>query len=558
MKALKLGLFFLLYAGILVWFFQPVLAWNFTPIFVQLIIFLAFVFVIHAEPNTPLNPTQKYASVGISFLGAYVVLMPFLTSWEGFHAEKYRNLIGEVKEASDFSKDVAPVSVEKIRIVDQEVAQRLGNKVLGENPSLGSQAELGEFHLQSVKGDLYWIAPLLHSGFFKWLDNLEGTPGYVMVSAVNERDVRLVQKSGDKPIRLKYQENAYGLTNLTRHVYLHGYMTNGLTDYTLEVDDVGKPYWVITLYKKKIGFDGEDAVGVLTVDVETGEINEYDIENAPEWIDRIQPKDFVVEQLDDWGEYVKGYINLSNEGKLTTSNGISLVYGNDGKSYWYTGLTSVGGDASTVGFVLVNTRNKETKWYRQVGATEEAAQTSAAGKVQEKGYIPSFPITYNINGIPTYVMSLKDRAGLVKMIAMVSVQDYSVVGVGNNLQETLRSYKNALNSTGNQNSIRSGSQQEREKSVEGKIVRIASEVNNGNTFYYFTLESMPDKIFIAGASISNELALTQAGDLVKVSFDMNQNRHFDVSGFSNKNFETLPKSESDTVTVSEPQSTGQN
>jgi hypothetical protein len=207
---------------------------------------------------------------------------------------------------------------------------------------------------------------------------------------------------------------------------------------------------------------------------------------------------------------------------------------------------------------LVNTRNKETKWYRQVGATEEAAQTSAAGKVQEKGYIPSFPITYNINGIPTYVMSLKDRAGLVKMIAMVSVQDYSVVGVGNNLQETLRSYKNALNSTGNQNSIRSGSQQEREKSVEGKIVRIASEVNNGNTFYYFTLESMPDKIFIAGASISNELALTQAGDLVKVSFDMNQNRHFDVSGFSNKNFETLPKSESDTVTVSEPQSTGQN
>jgi hypothetical protein len=132
------------------------------------------------------------------------------------------------------------------------------------------------------------------------------------------------------------------------------------------------------------------------------------------------------------------------------------------------------------------------------------------------------------------------------------------VGVGNNLQETLRSYKNALNSTGNQNSIRSGSQQEREKSVEGKIVRIASEVNNGNTFYYFTLESMPDKIFIAGASISNELALTQAGDLVKVSFDMNQNRHFDVSGFSNKNFETLPKSESDTVTVSEPQSTGQN
>jgi hypothetical protein len=29
--------------------------------------------------------------------------------------------------------------------------------------------------------------------FFKWINNQEGTAGYVMVSATNERDVKLVQ-----------------------------------------------------------------------------------------------------------------------------------------------------------------------------------------------------------------------------------------------------------------------------------------------------------------------------------------------------------------------------
>jgi hypothetical protein len=39
------------------------------------------------------------------------------------------------------------------------------------------------------------FAPLLHSGF-KWFNNQEGTAGYVMVSATNERDKKWIQKDG--------------------------------------------------------------------------------------------------------------------------------------------------------------------------------------------------------------------------------------------------------------------------------------------------------------------------------------------------------------------------
>ena len=42
---------------------------------------------------------------------------------------------------------------------------------------------------------------------------------------------------------------------------------------------------------------------------------------------------------------------------------------------------------------------------------------SAEGKVQEKNYQATFPVMYNILGTPTYVSALKDKAGLVKMVA---------------------------------------------------------------------------------------------------------------------------------------------
>jgi hypothetical protein len=240
----------------------------------------------------------------------------------------------------------------------------------------------------------------------------------------------------------------------------------------------------------------------------------------------------VFEQLYDWGEYVEGYWNFANENKLEPTKGISLIYGSNNKSYWYTGITSVGSDEGTVGFVLVDTRTKESIWYKQTGATEIAAQSSAMGKVQEKRYVASFPITYNINGIPTYVMSLKDNAGLVKMIAMVSVEDYTIVGVGNNMIETIRSYKNALNSKGNDITPSSKSQS---YSIETIVSRISSDIRNGNTFYYLLLNDYENKIFIGSSLISNELPITQKGDSVKIVYDDGANELVDIINFDNLN-----------------------
>ncbi len=459
----------------------------------------------------------------------YMTVVPAVLSWSLFRWSDYRELIGTVEIGENLSTHMAPISIEKIRVVDEPLANLLGDKVLGAQPALGSQVRLGTFHIQKVKNDLYWVAPLLHSGFFKWNKNSEGTNGYVMVNACNERDVKLVQEINGKKAIIKYQPEAFFGDYLERHLYFSGFYNTGLTDYSFEIDDEGNPYWVITKYKKKIGFYGDDAVGVVVVNTETGKCTEYSIDEAPVWIDRIQPDQFVAEQLNDWGNFVKGFWNFSNENKLQITQKLSLVYGEDNRSYWYTGLTSVGADEATVGFVLIDTRTKKAVWYKQSGATEFAAENSAVGKVQEKRYTSSLPIPYNINNIPTYMMTLKDNGGLVKMFAMVAIEDYTIVGVGNTLVETLMAYKNAYNMAGNKINPKNVTNKMLLKTV---VNRIQSDTKNGNSFYYFTVAGM-NNIFIGSSQISNEMPVTMAGDSIQITFDNDTNGLIDISAFRN-------------------------
>lgn len=534
-KILSIGLLLFL-VFVLFYSWLPVLNYGFygLPLFIltSLLIWMMFSFRFKSKSETQIVVTKapsKFVVVLFLLVLGFLVIVPTATSATIFHHASYQKLIGEVKNGKQISSHIAPISLDKIRVVDRPLAYLLGEKIIGSQPALGSQIELGKFSIQKVNNELYWVAPLLHSGFFKWMNNQHGTPGYVMVSATNERDVKLVQNVQGNDIKIKYQPEAFFHQDLHRYVYFSGHATKGLGDFTFEIDEDGKPYWVITTYDKKVGYSGSDANGILLVDAQTGEIQSYTISNTPAWVDRIQPADFIETQLNDWGEYIRGYWNFSNRDKLQITEGLTLVYGKDNKSYWYTGITSVGTDESTVGFVLVDTRTKETTFYKQSGATEYAAQQSAEGKVQEKGYKASLPIPYNINNIPTYVMTLKDEGGLVKMYAMVAINDYTIVGVGNSMREALTSFKSTYNSNGNK--INSSSS-ETKKSIKSVVTRIQSDVKNGNSFYYFTIRDYPN-IFVGSTQVSTEIPLTTVGDSIQVSFDVDEEKVIDVTRFSN-------------------------
>ena len=531
---------FLLFVGFLmVYLSLPVIKYGFfgLPIILLVLTFLSILITtgLAVSPKTKqvivTSKPSKIFYYTVLLLLVYMIAFPLLTSLPMFRSESYQKLIGKVNNGEKIANHIAPISIDEIRVVDEDLAHLLGEKVLGTQPALGSQVELGEFCIQKVNKDLYWVAPLLHSGFFKWMNNQDGTAGYVMVSATNERDVKLVQNIDGKAIKIKYQPEAYFQSNIKRHLYFNGYSTVGLTDFSFEINDAGIPFWVVTQYEKKIGFSGNEAVAVLLVNAQSGEIQKHSIASTPKWVDRIQPINFIEEQLNDWGKYVHGYWNFSNANKLQITEGLTLVYGDDNKSYWYTGLTSVGKDESAVGFVLVDTRTKETTFYKQGGATEYAAQSSAQGKVQEKGYQASLPIPYNINNIPTYVMTLKDKGGLVKMFAMVAISDYTIVGVGNTMREALTSFKNVYNMADNR--INPGTVTNK-KNLTSVVTRIQNDVKNGNSFYYFKVKDYKN-IFVGSSQISSQLPITLIGDTVKISFDIDLEEVIDVSSFENIN-----------------------
>lgn len=515
----------------------PVLRIDFTSLYYVLAMFfviagiLNMVFDREEQRFTITNKRNFKIAIGIL---AIAVVLPTLASTPVIRAKAYRNLLGTVKE-SEFTKDVSPVNVNEIRIVDEDMAMKLGDKKLGEVPAIGSVSKLGEFHIQKVGEKLYWVAPLVHRDFIKWVTNMSGTNGYVMVSANDPQDVKLVQKANGEDVKIVYQPDAYILQDLHRHVYINGGMGRGMADYTLEIDDNGKPFWVVSLYEHKVGFGGANVNGTAIVDAKTGETKFYSIKDTPEWVDRIQPEDFVIDQINSWGVYVNGFINsvISEKGVLKATEGTSLVYGDDDRSYWYTGITSAGGDESTIGFMLVDSRTKEAKLYKQPGATEIAAMKSAEGSVQEKNYEATFPVMYNILGQPTYVSSLKDKAGLVKRVVFVSVEDYNIVGVGRDKAEAMKNYKDALESGGS--SLEIDESDEFDKELEGTVKRIAADTKNGNTVYYLTLDTDEGNIFYATSKISKELPLTKEGDKIKITFSKDEKDVIEIDEFDNYN-----------------------
>ncbi len=328
---------------------------------------------------------------------------------------------------------------------------------------------------------------------------------------------------------MKYQPNAYILDNLERHTRFSGGLFTGMTDYSFEIDDSGRPYWVVTTYKNLVGYSLPEADGVIIVDAGTGESIKYGISDVPKWVDRVQPADFIMEQISNRGNYIHGLFNFSNQDKFQTAEQSAIIY-NSGRCYLYTGLTSVGADESETGFMLVDMVTKTPYRYQISGATEYAAQQSAQGKVQNLHYAASFPLITNVDGQPTYFMTLKDNAGLIKQYAFVSVTDYTSVGTGETIGSAMSNYQSVLKNTSGSSEIGTGGQQQE---LQGTIDRISAEIVGGNTVYSMILKEEPNKIFTAVADLSPELVLTREGDTVKLSYIKTDHAVVDLSAFDN-------------------------
>lgn len=285
---------------------------------------------------------------------------------------------------------------------------------------------------------------------------------------------------------IKYSTSEYFNRNIYRHLRFN-YPTYIFDQLSFETDDDGVPYWVCPVKKFNIGLFGGETVGrVVLCNAVTGETKDYAIDDVPKWIDRAYSSDLLVQLYDYYGALKHGFLNsvLGQKDCLKTTEGYNYLAIDD--DVWvYTGVTSVSGDQSNVGFVLMNQRTMETKFYPIEGATEASAMSSAEGQVQNLKYKATFPLLLNLSGEPTYFIALKDDAGLVKKYAMVNVQKYQLVAIGDTVSQCEEKYNELLLTDG---VIKEEEDKREVQTMEGTIAKIAQGVVEGNSHYYILLE----------------------------------------------------------------------
>jgi hypothetical protein len=515
-----LAILFTIFLGAFTYLTFPIYSFKYaSSISFMMIITIVYAFLLFKDKKKPLLLIPIFFTI-------YIILV--VMSSPIVRSQDYYDLIGEVNQVN-YNETPPNIDNEMVPVVDEQLARTLGDKVLGSDIGLGSQYTVGEYYLINTNDDLVWVAPLEPRSFIKWFQNQEGSPGYVYVSATDPNDVRLVQEINGEPINLKYTNESYFASNIYRHAYFANNMTRGLTDFSFEIDDEGNPYWVITTYAPQVGISGYDATGAVIIDAQTGETTTYNsIEEIPSWAERIQPTSFITQQVNYWGYYKNGWLNtvLGQKEMITTTNGFSYVM-IDNEPYYYTGLTSVTNDQSTVGFILVNMRTKETTFYPITGATEEAAMNSAEGQVQQFGYQATFPVLVNEFGKATYFMTLKDADGLLKQYAYVSVENYNIVGVGNTKEEAKSNYYNSLKSSGTVNS----------SNIETNVTTgVVERINYIEGTYYIKLVGS-DALYKASADISPILPYTNIGDTVTIEASSDSSTYVETLTFKNDTLE---------------------
>lgn len=475
------------------------------------------------------KPTRDEAKKSMPLkviLGSLVVvvviyLVGSLLSSPIINAKKYQELLAV--EEGDFAADVEQRSFDQIPLLDRDSAMILGNRKMGSMVDMVSQYEVDDLYSQINYQDRpVRVSPLRYASLIKWFTNVgTGIPAYVKIDMATQ-ETELVKLSEG----MKYTTSDHFNRNIYRHLRFK-YPTYIFNELSFEIDEEGTPYWVCPVKKFNIGLFGGVTIGrVVLCNAITGECTDYAVEDVPSWIDRAYSADMLLELYNYHGTLKHGYFNsvLGQRDCLMTTSGYNYLALED--DVWvYTGVTSVTGDQSNVGFVLMNQRTMEAKYYKVEGATEASAMSSAEGQVQNLKYKATFPLLLNISGEPTYFIALKDDAGLVKKYAMVNVQRYQIVAIGDSVSECEDAYTKLMYQSG----IKEEAADTREVlTAEGKIAKIAQGVVDGNSHYYIMLED-DDQIYDISVVEFIDIIRYDVGDTVKVEYKENANTNMVLS-----------------------------
>ena len=471
-----------------------------------------------------------------------------------FRAKSYSEL-ADVKESS-FTEDFEDINYTDVPRLDALTSKVLADQQLGSLSEYKSQYVVSNVSTQiNYKNHPVRVAYLEYANVFKWFNNTKnGLPAYMLTDLVSQNvtAVNCVEKFGSG---IKYSPTELFNEKLIRHLRFQ-YPTALLDTPNFEIDDDAHPYWITPVLDKTIGlFGGTDVKGAIVTDALTGESEYYSMgqirtNDSLNWIDVVYNENLVIQQYNYHGKLSNGFWNsiIFQNDVNVTSNGSGIIAMDD--DVWvYTGVTSAESDASNFGFILCNQRTKELRYYKNGGAQENSAQASAVDMVQQYRYQATFPILLDIEGQPTYFMSLFGDGYTVKGYALVNLDDKTIVGTG--LLDNEKSHSKALNAAvenyisalkdknkvdkdadaddykvdenestttvdGDASSSTAPEKpQEQKLTVTGEVKDIKTSVNDGNTVYYLQVKG---KYYYITVTDCMDVLLINKGDKVKVTY----------------------------------------
>jgi len=505
-KLIPIGVVFgIIFLGIIYYLTMPVLSYHFMSLSIILVVVAFFIFVlslIGMKEDTKFGLAQKITSTVLSITVLYLVVSIIGSS--SFFTWKTKQEQLKIVEVTEFDTSVPNVDMENLIILDEDDARKTSEKLLTEkNSSLGSLYQIGEGTLSVVQDKPFWIFPLEYRGFFKWLPNSGEIPGYLKVSATDFNDSEFIEyQYGVSP-------SGFLSDDLKRTIYLK-YPNLGLTDFSFEVDEEGKGYWVVTAYTHATWISTMEVVGTIIVNPADKTMVYYEVGNQPAWVDRVFSMETFDHQLGWYGQFINGWWNPSDTGKLTDTEGMGYVF-KENTLYFYTGMTSVGKDSATTGFVIFNPKNGETQYHRISGSIEMKAVGLMEELVQNAGYKANFPYLININGEATYFSTLKGNSGNVVGYAFASVQNYKAVAWGQTLREAQTEYSRVLLREGGNNALTTQSSDLIK--AQGLISRIGILTDG----YYIIKLVGEETLYVVNSEQFPIVSLSVVGDSVIIS-----------------------------------------
>lgn len=527
-------IFFLVILAIAYWWFHPPInihseaTWGIIIVFVvipMLFIFTSKMFkyktassenkttktILKQKNDKLFAKYKKLCLIPVSIIAIGLLGMLLSATFFPGNAERYANVLKT--QELDFKNDIQQVNYDQIPVIDKDTARALGTKEMGTISDYVSQFEISNLYSQiNFQNKPVRVSPLGYADLFKWLTNREeGIPAYCLIDMAtqNAKIVRISDVDGKQGEGIKYSYSEPLARNIQRYIQLK-YPFYMFDEFSFEIDDSGHPWWICPVQERTIGlFGGKTITRAVMCDAVTGDCLDLALDEVPQWVDRVFPSDLLIEQYNWSGRYKNGWFNswlgqtgvvkttpggttsvASSSGTASISTGLGYNYIAKDDDVWvYTGVTSATSDSSIVGFILINQRTAESHFYSVSGATEAAAMESAEGQVQQMRYAATFPILINIANQPTYFISLKDSAGLVKKFAMIDIQRYQNVATGDSVSECQKVYLDLLIKQGiDTSSSSSSSYSQYDHEATGVIATLTAGVVDGNTHFYVTLQ----------------------------------------------------------------------